>query len=44
MKSKVDEDFNIKTVLHEKYIELSKLFFGGIPDFTLWVILINYLL
>ena len=33
MKLKVDEDFNIQTLLHDKHIELTKIIFGEIPAF-----------
>ena len=44
MKLKVDEDYNAQKLLHDKHIELAKIFLEGCQLFTLWVMLINYLL
>ena len=44
MKLKVDEDFNIRTLLHDKHIELTKIFLEGYQPFNLWVMLIKYFL
>ena len=44
MKSKVDEDFNIQRLLHDKHTELTKIFSEEYQLFTLWAMVINYLM